>query len=167
MFCSELVRRHEAESRKQKAESVGSKTQLNIIKMTRASALLSRSSCLSLQSRKQELEADQIGMDLAARTCFDPAAGKHVRTPHALVNKAVGERAAPGIAACLARSMLEILLCRSCTACCLQSHECACPFRSRLGPELHPASCAGVLAARADREAVGRGSAGAAADASR
>jgi hypothetical protein len=29
--------------------------------------------------RKQELEADRVGMDLAARACFDPAAGKHVR----------------------------------------------------------------------------------------
>ena len=28
--------------------------------------------------RKQELEADRVGMDLAARACFDPAAGKHV-----------------------------------------------------------------------------------------
>lgn len=32
-----------------------------------------------LGCRKQELEADRVGMDLAARACFDPAAGKHVR----------------------------------------------------------------------------------------
>ena len=47
--------------------------------------------------RKQETEADIIGMDLAARACFDPAAGKHVFTRLGEIEKRMGADKMPSL----------------------------------------------------------------------
>ena len=43
------------------------------------------------------MEADIIGMDLAARACFDPAAGKHVFTRLGEIEKRMGADKTPSL----------------------------------------------------------------------
>ncbi len=43
------------------------------------------------------MEADIIGMDLAARACFDPAAGKHVFTRLGELEKRMGADRMPSL----------------------------------------------------------------------
>ena len=55
------------------------------------------------------MEADIIGMDLAARACFDPAAGKHVFTRLGDIEKRMGADKMP--------SLLRTHPVRPCCAC--------------------------------------------------
>ena len=43
------------------------------------------------------MEADIIGMDLAARACFDPAAGKHVFTRLGEIERRMGADRMPSL----------------------------------------------------------------------